>query len=123
MDNIILSEMLIVAGGIGLGTGRLIPTAGAAIGLIGVVLGGWALTRYAGRPGSGRLGAVAAGVAGVISVVGGGLHSANSAGGFGTGNGLAGAIVAMVLGLIGLVLSGLALVRSRRLKPDSHPGR
>jgi hypothetical protein len=43
----------------------------------------------------------------------GGPHSANSAGGFGTGNGLAGAIVAMV-GLIGMVLGGLALARSRR---------
>jgi hypothetical protein len=44
----------------------------------------------------------------------GGLHSANSAGGFGTGNGLAGAIVAMVVGLISMVLGGLALARSRR---------
>ena len=53
-------------------------------------------------------------VLGLISVVVAGLHAANSAGGFGTGNGLAGAIVALVLGLIGLVLGGLALARSRR---------
>jgi hypothetical protein len=39
---------------------------------------------------------------------------ANSAGGFGTGNGLAGAIVALVLGLIGMVIGALALARSRR---------
>jgi hypothetical protein len=51
--------------------------------------------------------------AGLISVTVGGLHSANSAGGFGTGNGLAGAIVAMVVGLISLVLGGLALERRR----------
>jgi hypothetical protein len=50
----------------------------------------------------------------LISVVVGGLHSANSAGGFGTGNGLAGAIVAIGMGLIGMVLAGLALARSRR---------
>jgi hypothetical protein len=43
-----------------------------------------------------------------------GLHSANSAGGFRTGNGLAGAIVAMVVGLISMAPGGLALVRSRR---------
>jgi hypothetical protein len=53
-------------------------------------------------------------VAGLISVVIGGLHSANAAGGFGTGNGLAGAIVAIMLGLIGMVLGGLALARFRR---------
>jgi hypothetical protein len=54
----------------------------------------------------------------------GGLHAANSAGGFGTGNGLAGAIVAIVLGLIGMVLGGLAWVRSRSRpqKLDSQPG-
>jgi hypothetical protein len=50
----------------------------------------------------------------VISVVIGVLHSANSAGGFGTGNGLAGAIVAMVVGLVSIVLGGLALARVRR---------
>ena len=39
---------------------------------------------------------------------------ATSPGGIGTGNGLGGAIVAMVVGLIGMVLGGLALARSRR---------
>ena len=104
------------AGGTGIGSGRLVPTVAAVVGLIGVVLGGLALARSAGSigTGNGRRGAIAAGVAGLISVVVGGLHSANSAGGFGTGNGLAGAIVAMVLGLIGRVLGGLVLARSRR---------
>jgi hypothetical protein len=59
---------------------------------------------------------------GLISSVIGGLHAANSAGGFGTGHGLAGAIVAIVLGLVGMVLGGLALARSRRRQPHSHPG-
>jgi hypothetical protein len=53
-------------------------------------------------------------VAGLVSVGVGGLHAANAAGGLGTGNGLAGAIVASVLGLIGVVVGGLALTRSRR---------
>jgi hypothetical protein len=51
---------------------------------------------------------------GLISAVIGGLHAANSAGGFGTGNGLAGAIVAIVLGLIGMSIGTLAVARSRR---------
>jgi hypothetical protein len=41
----------------------------------------------------------------VLSVV----HLANITGGFGTGGGKAGAIVAIVFGLIGTILSGLAL--------------
>lgn len=101
------------AGGTGIGSGRLVPTVAAVVGLIGVILGG--LARSAGRTGTGkrRSGAIAAVAAGLISVIVGGLHSANSAGGFGTGNGLAGAIVVMVVGLISLVLGGLALERRR----------
>lgn len=114
MDKFISSAMLIAASGIG--SGRLVPTVAAAVGLIGVVLGGLALAHSAGRigAGNGKRGATVALVAGLISVVVGGLHSANSAGGFGTGNGLAGAIVAMVVGLISMVLGGLTLARSRR---------
>jgi hypothetical protein len=106
--NRFISSAMLIAAGTGLGSGRLVPTVAAVVGLIGVVLGGLALAR------NGRRGAIAAGVAGLISVAVGGLHAANSAGGLGTGNGLAGAIVAMALGLIGMVLGGLALARSRR---------
>ena len=42
------------------------------------------------------------------------ISSSRSRRWFGTGNGLAGAIVAMVVGLISMVLGGLALARSRR---------
>jgi hypothetical protein len=121
MNTFIPSAMLVAVSGIG--SGRLVPTVAALVGLIGVVLSGLALARSSGRIGasSGRLGAIAAGVAGLISVVVGGLHAANSAGGFGTGNGLAGAVVAMAVGLISMVLGGLALARSRRRQPDSPP--
>src|SRR5438067_504317 len=84
------------AGGIGIGSGRLLPTVAAAVGLFGVVIGGLALARSR-RAGNGRAGAIVAAASGLISLVIGGLHTANSAGGFGTGNGLAGAIVAIVL--------------------------
>jgi hypothetical protein len=104
------------AGGTGIGSGRLLPTVAAGVGLIATIIGGLALARAAGRigNGTGRRGAIAAGIAGLISFVVGALHSANAAGGFGTGNGLAGAIVAMVVGAIGMLLGGLALARSRR---------
>jgi Family of unknown function (DUF6223) len=39
---------------------------------------------------------------------------ATSDGGIGTGNGLAGAVVALVVGLVGAALGGLALARSRQ---------
>jgi hypothetical protein len=53
-------------------------------------------------------------VLGPIGLVIGGLVVAAADGGLGTGNGLAGGVVAMVVGLIGMALGGLALVRSRR---------
>ena len=43
------------------------------------------------------------------------LVVATADGGLGTGNGLAGGIVAMMVGLIGMALGGLALARSRRI--------
>jgi hypothetical protein len=97
-----------------IGSGRLVPSVAAMVGLIGVVLGGMALARSRRSTGMGRSRAFAAGLAGLLSAVLGGLHAANAAGGVGTGNGLAGAIVAVLLGLIGMFLAGLALARSRR---------
>jgi hypothetical protein len=119
MNKVIPSAMLIAAGDIGIGSGRLLPSVAAVVGLIGVVIGGLALA----RAGNGRAGAIVAAVLGLISLVIGGLHAANSTGGFGTGKGLAGAIVAMAVGLISMVLGGLALARFRRQQPDSHPSR
>ena len=108
-------------GGYDIGSGRLVPTVAAVVGLISVVTGGLALAR-SGRTGTGNgnggARATVALVAGLVSVVVGGLHAADSAGGLGTGNGLAGAVVAVVLGLIGAVTGGLALARSRR---DAQP--
>src|SRR5262249_36981378 len=87
MNKFIPSTMLIAQGGIGIGSGRLLPTVAAVVGLIGVVIGGLALARSR-RAGNGRAKAIMAAVLGLISLVMGGLHAANSAGGFGTGNGL-----------------------------------
>ncbi len=98
------------------GSGRLGAIVAGLVSLVGVLLGGLALARAAGRIGTGnaRLGSIAALVVGLTGVVLGGLHLARSTGGFGTGNGRAGAIVAIVVGLIGMALGALALARSRR---------
>jgi hypothetical protein len=54
---------------------------------------------------------------GLIGVVNGGLLLAIADGGPGSGNGVIGAAGAFVLGLIALVLSALAMARSR-LRPE-----
>ena len=95
-----------------IGTGRLVPSVAAVVGLVSVVVGGLALARP-GPAATGRARAVTAVAAGLVSVIVGGVHAANAAGGLGTGNGLAGAVIAVVLGLIGVIAGGLALTRSR----------
>jgi hypothetical protein len=96
---------------------RLGASAAVLLGLVGVVLGGMALARSAGRIGlgNGRRGAVLALVLAPIGLVVGGLTVATAKGGLGTGHGLGGGVVAMVVGLIGTVLGGLALARFRRI--------
>jgi Family of unknown function (DUF6223) len=100
----------------GLTPRRFWATAAAGLALVGVVIGGLALRRSAGRigTGTGRLGAIVALAAGLIALVNGGLNLAMATGGPGTGNGVVGGAVALVLGLIGMALGGLALARSRR---------
>src|SRR5918998_413102 len=92
---------------------RLWATTAAVLALVGVVIGGLALARSAGRigTGNGRMGAIVALVAGLIAVVNGGLVLATANGGPAPGNGVVGAIMALVLGVIGLVLGRLALAR------------
>ena len=95
---------------------RLLATTVAVLALVGVVIGGLALARSAGRigTGNGRMGAIVALVAGLIAVGNGGLNLAIARGGPGTGNGVVGGAAALVLGLIATALGGLALARSRR---------
>jgi len=94
---------------------RIVASAAAVVGLIGAIIGGLALLRSVRRIGnSGRRGAIVALILGPISLVTGGLIVATADGGLGTGNGIAGGFVAIALSLIGMALSGLALVRSHR---------
>jgi hypothetical protein len=96
---------------------RLWATTAALLALVGVVIGGLALARAAGRigPGKGRNGAIVALVAGLSAAITGGLLLATADGGPGTGNGVVGAAMALVLGLIAMTVSGLALAPSRRI--------
>ena len=100
----------------GLTLRRLWAAAAAAVALVGVVIGGFALNRSVHRSGttSGHLGAIVALAAGLIAVVNGGLNLAMANGGPGTGNGVVGGAAAFVLGLIALALGGLAQARLRR---------
>ncbi|MCP3755292.1 DUF6223 family protein [Streptomyces sp. TBY4] len=91
--------------------GRLGATVGGLLGLAAVAVAVLLLR----RPGTGnaQLWATAARVAGVVAMLLGGLVAATAEGGLGTGNGLGGAYVALLLGLTGTVLGGRALSRDR----------
>jgi hypothetical protein len=99
----------------GLTPRRLWAAVAAGLALVGVVIGGLALRRSTDPSGhGGRLGATVALAAGLIALGNGGLNLAVATGGPGTGNGVVGGAAAVVLGLIGMALGGLALGRSRR---------
>jgi hypothetical protein len=104
------------AAGYEVGTGRLVPSLAAVVALVSVVLGWVAVTRFARRAAYSALGF------GLVGAAVGAVHAANAAGGLGTGNGLAGAVVAVVLGLVGAVLAGWALARSRRRPVEDAQG-
>jgi hypothetical protein len=100
--------------------GRSWSVVAALLGVVGVVLGGLALTRSTRRiststgAGTGSARAVAAMAAGLAGAVIGGLIVATADGGPGTGSGIVGGFVALVVGLIAMLLGGLALARTRR---------
>ncbi|GIH96279.1 DUF6223 family protein [Planobispora siamensis] len=97
-------------------SGRLWSLVAALPGLTGVIVGGLALARAAGRIGSGtgRRGAVVALAAGLLCAAVGGLVVAAAEGGPGTGYGIVGGYLDLVLGVIAMTLGALALARSRR---------
>ncbi|GIJ81417.1 hypothetical protein SAMN05443287_1104 [Micromonospora phaseoli] len=99
--------------------GRLVGAVAVLVALAGVVVGGLALARSAGRVGNGngRRSAVVAMVAGLAATGAGGLVIAAAEGGPGTGYGIVGGFMALVAGLIATVLGWLALARSRRSGP------
>ncbi|MDI3405150.1 DUF6223 family protein [Streptomyces cavernicola] len=95
--------------------GRAGSALAALVGLIGAVAGGLALARSTGRGRihgcARRYGAVTALVAGPVALAVGAVVALTAEGGLGTGNGLGGAYVAMLFGLVSV---GLGL-RARSL--------
>ena len=100
----------------GLTTRRLWATSADLTALLGVAVGGLALTRRISRFGTAsvRHAATLALVLGLIAAVNGLLNVAIANGGPGTGNGVVGGAAAFVLGLIGVAIGGLALTRNGR---------
>ena len=96
--------------------GRLLGTTAALVAMAGVIIGGLALARSAGRDGNvnGRRGAVVALGAGLTGLAIGGYVVAVAEGGPGTGAGIVGGFVAVATGLVAVVLGALALARARR---------
>jgi Family of unknown function (DUF6223) len=93
--------------------GRVWSLVAALLGVIGVIMAGLALAR-SGRVGNGKRAATVAVAAGLTCMIIGGVVVAAAEGGPGTGYGIVGGYVDLVVGLIAMVLGGLALARSRR---------
>ncbi|SEU47943.1 DUF6223 family protein [Nonomuraea wenchangensis] len=93
--------------------GRLWSVVGIVLGLAGVVIGALA-ARSATRPLTRRRGAIVALAAGLAGTVIGALVVAAAEGGPGTGYGIVGGWVCLVVGPVAMILGGLVLARSRR---------
>jgi uncharacterized protein DUF6223 len=102
---------------VGMTPGRAQSLGALAVGLISLILGGLALGRSGGGAGGRPRRATVALVVGVIGMIASVVRLATSTGGIGTGSGRLGAIVALLVALIGTFLGGLALARSRRPLP------
>jgi hypothetical protein len=110
MHNLFVSGLLLIVT-----TGRLTSIAIGVLGLISLAVGRQALARSAAPMRPRRPKAIAALAIGLTVVALSVLHLSLSTGGFGTGSGKLGAIVAMLAGLTGSVLGGIALLRSHRV--------
>jgi len=102
--------LLASAGAYTLSAGRIGAIAAALIGLTGAIVGALAFARSRDVR---RRRAIIALVLAPIGAVIGALVVATADGGIGTGNGLGGGIVAMMVSLIGIALGTLALRRTR----------
>lgn len=99
----------------GITTGRASAIAVGVLALISVIIGWRAKLRSNSVTSNKRAGAVGAIMLALISIILCIVHLSTSAGAvFGSGSGKAGVIVALVLGVSGMVLGWLALARYRR---------
>ena len=91
---------------------RLWATVAALLALAGVVVGGWALARPAGRAATAPMARVTLGL-GLVGMVNGAANLVVAGGGPGTGNGVVGGAAAIVLGSVAVAIGLLALARRR----------
>lgn len=96
--------------------GRFIATVSGVIGLISAIFAGVNLFRAPKSPEGQRRRANIAGIVGLAVSVYGVIHLAIFTGDFGTGDGRAGAIISIVLGLITAILAIVTLKRRRATK-------
>lgn len=92
---------------------RTWATMAVSLALVGVASGGLALNRPTHRNVR-RLGSWTAIVSGLIGGINGALVLSSATGGPGSGNGVVGGAMALVLGLTAVALGGSVLLRSRR---------
>jgi len=97
--------------------GRLWSLVAAAISLIGVVVGGLARTRALGGTKNQRRNAFLAMLGGLAGSVIGGLVVVFADGGPGSGSGIVGGYLALVIGLVAIALGWLSLKRPLRADP------
>ncbi|MFI6223392.1 DUF6223 family protein [Nocardia salmonicida] len=90
----------------GMTTDRLVATSAAFLGLAAVILGGWAMA-HTGNPARSFVAIGAGAVAAMVGVIG----FVTADGGPGTGNGIVGAAIAIVLGLSAIALGTRARTR------------
>jgi hypothetical protein len=97
----------------GITTGRARSLVGGVVGLMSLVIGWRAKIRSA-KGHNVHTGAILALVSGSIGIILSIVHLSNAAGAvFGSGSGKAGAIVALVLSLTGMILGGLFFVKNK----------
>jgi len=100
----------------GLTSKRQFALAALGLALVSVIFGWRSFRKSAIRISNlaGKKGVIVAIVTGLLAVIGGGLNLATANGGPGSGNGVIGSAQALVLGLIGMFLGALAMIRFRR---------
>jgi len=94
--------------------GRLWSLVAAALGLVGVAIGGLARTRVLGGNKSQRRNALLAMLSGLAGSVIGGIVVAVADGGPGSGSGIVGGYLALLIGLLAMALGGRAMNQARR---------
>ncbi len=100
----------------GMTPGRARSLAGGAVAVLSLIVGLRARRKSATNTSNWRSWAMASLALGVVAVVLSVLHLVNTTGGFGTGGGKAGAIIALLVAFIGVVLSTLVFVQRKNKK-------